>query len=339
MTSTSASQTKSSWRDTWPIHPAAEMLPLMSPDELKALVEDIKKTDGLASHISRLAFFSEGGITYLLDGRNRLDAMELADLPLDECRTDAIYLFAEYGDNPYAYVISANILRRHLILTTEQKRDLIAKLLKAQSEKSDRQIAEQAKVSPTTVGTVRAEMEAKGEVSKLDTRADARGVQQPAKRTPRRTGLKKAKDGSNQATTIAKTREQPTRDVAQSAPQSGAKGATKAERRADETSAAKPLPARDDIGPNSESERQRQDHDIKRLHDEKRQLEIKIVGLESEVAELRAIKDRLASENADLLRQIEQYGKDFAELRDQFVATNDPGPIPESLDRNRSAAP
>ena len=68
--------------------------------------------------------------------------------------------------DPYAYVISANIHRRHL--TAEQKRELIAKLIKATPEKSDRQIAETVKASPTTVGTVRAGMEAKGEVSKLD---------------------------------------------------------------------------------------------------------------------------------------------------------------------------
>ena len=58
--------------------------------------------------------------------------------------------------DPYGYVISANIHRRHL--TAEQKRELIAKLLKATPEKSDRQIAETVKASPTTVGTVRAEM-------------------------------------------------------------------------------------------------------------------------------------------------------------------------------------
>jgi hypothetical protein len=46
----------------------------------------------------------------------------------------------------------------------DDMRNLIAKLTKAQPEKSDRQIAETAKVSPTTVGTVRTEMEAAGDV-------------------------------------------------------------------------------------------------------------------------------------------------------------------------------
>src|SRR5262249_24301540 len=71
--------------------------------------------------------------------------------------------------------------RRHL--TAEQKRELIAKLIKATPEKSDRQIAETVKASPTTVGTVRAEMEAKGDLSKLDTRRDSKGRKQPAART------------------------------------------------------------------------------------------------------------------------------------------------------------
>jgi DNA-binding transcriptional regulator YhcF (GntR family) len=59
---------------------------------------------------------------------------------------------------------------------------VIANLIAAQPEKSNRQIAKQAKTSPTTVGTVRTEMEERGEVSKLDTRTDAKGVKQPAKK-------------------------------------------------------------------------------------------------------------------------------------------------------------
>jgi hypothetical protein len=54
--------------------------------------------------------------------------------------------------------------------------------VKANPEKSDRQIAKTVKVSPTTVGTVRTKMEAKGDVSKLDTREDTKGRRQPARK-------------------------------------------------------------------------------------------------------------------------------------------------------------
>jgi hypothetical protein len=80
----------------------------------------------------------------------------------------------------HAFVISKNIHRRHL--TAEDKRNLIGKLLEANPEKSDRQIAKAIKASPTTVGDVRSKMEATGDVSKLDTRIDAKGRQQPARK-------------------------------------------------------------------------------------------------------------------------------------------------------------
>ena len=32
-----------SWRDVYEVHPAAELFPMMSTEELKALGEDIKK--------------------------------------------------------------------------------------------------------------------------------------------------------------------------------------------------------------------------------------------------------------------------------------------------------
>jgi len=191
-----------SWRDDLRIHPAAELFPLMGDDELAALGEDIRK-HGLREPVVVIRQYRRGedGTLdihdydhVLIDGRNRLDAMEAAgftlvrDGKLDptlghtalglEPLTGA---YAEAEDvDPYAFVISANIHRRHL--TAEQKRDLIAKLIETTPEKSDRQIAETVKASPTTVGTVRAEMEAKGDVSKLDTRTDSKGRQQPAKK-------------------------------------------------------------------------------------------------------------------------------------------------------------
>lgn len=155
-------------------HPHADIFPLMEGAAFDALVADIK-ANGLQQEI----VLHEGMI---LDGRNRYRACLAAGCEETTIlgRFHARDLCPEVDGDPAAYVLSANIHRRHL--TAEQKRELIAKLLKVQPEKSDRQVAKTVKASPTTVGAVRAEMEAKSEVSKLDTRTDAKGVKQPAKK-------------------------------------------------------------------------------------------------------------------------------------------------------------
>jgi hypothetical protein len=68
------------WRDVLKIHPAAEMFPRMLSKELRELADDIKK-NGLASGID--LFRDSTGMLYLLDGRNRADA--LAQLDIDAC--------------------------------------------------------------------------------------------------------------------------------------------------------------------------------------------------------------------------------------------------------------
>jgi hypothetical protein len=149
-----------SWRNVLPVHPAANLFPLMLPDELKALGEDIKK-NGLREYI---VTWGRGARPLLLDGRNRLDAAALVGL-LEVHNGKLLFGGRELSfcaehyareHDPYALAVSFNIHRRHL--TAEQKRELIAKLIKATPEKSDRQIAETVKASPTTVGTVRREV-------------------------------------------------------------------------------------------------------------------------------------------------------------------------------------
>jgi N6-adenosine-specific RNA methylase IME4 len=178
-----------SWRDILPVHPAADLFPMMSDAELKELGDDIKK-NGLEHR--PVIWVDKSEKEWLLDGRNRLDAMERAGLRTVDDNgelDDDIYWSREIeqfadGDpavDPYAYVISTNIHRRHL--TAEQKLKLVEKVVKATPGKSDRQIAEQTKTSPTTVGKVRKELEATGDVSTVDTRTDSRGRQQPAHKT------------------------------------------------------------------------------------------------------------------------------------------------------------
>jgi hypothetical protein len=193
--STSQDATEPSpWRNTLRIHPAAELFPLMPPDELRALGEDIRKADGLTSPIA--IYIDEHKADWFLDGRNRLDAMELVGIPfqlykdrhgrwaLDSSELflpDAIIQIESPAD-PVAYVISANIHRRHL--KAEQKRELIADVLKAAPEKSDRQIGEMVKADHKTVGAVRAQQEATGEIPQLKNRVgkDRKARKQPASR-------------------------------------------------------------------------------------------------------------------------------------------------------------
>jgi ParB-like chromosome segregation protein Spo0J len=150
-------------------HPLADMFPLMEGEEFGALVADIE-----ANKLRIKITLYEGTI---LDGRNRYRALRaLRASPRqirDHCCVTMDCINKAHG-GPAAYVISANLHRRHL--TADEKRDVIAELIKAAPEKSDRQIAKQAKASPTTVGTTRAKMEKTGEVSNLDTRTDAKGA-------------------------------------------------------------------------------------------------------------------------------------------------------------------
>ena len=80
----------------------------------------------------------------------------------------------------YELALSLNVHRRHL--TPEQKRDLIAKLLKAQPETSDRTIGKAVKADGKTVAKVREELEQCAEIPHVETRTDSKGRKQQAKR-------------------------------------------------------------------------------------------------------------------------------------------------------------
>jgi hypothetical protein len=170
----------------------------MSPDELRALREDIQK-NGLASPIKLWRADSKAP-PCLIDGRSRLDGIETMGhearvefvratkageqwaLLVDDKRINNGVVVLTPSVAPYIHVISANIRRRHL--TGEQARDLIAKLLKVQPEKSNRQIAETAKTDHKTIASVRAEQEARGEIPHVSARTDTKGRHQPARKAP-----------------------------------------------------------------------------------------------------------------------------------------------------------
>jgi hypothetical protein len=192
-----------SWHDRITIHPAAALFPMMPESELRTLGEDIKK-NGLHQ---KLVFRSEhrriaatavekeqhqagskldvirqmrAGKLPLLDGRNRLAAMEIVGI-LDDGAFENMLRGAEicWGeDDAEEFVVSANVRRRHL--TAEQKRDLIGKLVKAKPERSDNATAKMIGASGKTVTSVRRDLEATSEIPKLDKTVGADGKARPS---------------------------------------------------------------------------------------------------------------------------------------------------------------
>jgi hypothetical protein len=82
-----------------PVHPIADLFPMMTDEELANLAADIK-ANGLIHPI----IVDKDGV--LLDGRNRSVACEIADIE------PAVVVFE--GDDPRAYIIASNIARRHM---------------------------------------------------------------------------------------------------------------------------------------------------------------------------------------------------------------------------------
>ena len=166
------------WRNRIQVHPAADLFPMMSEGELDELAADIEQ------HGLRLAIDFQGD--ELLDGRNRLAAIHRIK---DETRRNNLLGFVASTkrvmqvSDPIAYVISANVRRRHL--SAEQKRDIIGALLKDKPERSDNATAKIAGASHPTVAAVRRELENSGDVEKFSTRTDSAGRQQPAAKPPK----------------------------------------------------------------------------------------------------------------------------------------------------------
>lgn len=251
------------WRDVLKVHPACLMFPELPDDELLALGEDIKK-NGLQTPISLIVVDGEN---FLVDGRSRLDGAEMAGCVLE--------FEMDPGDGPHmsidgkmslfdwlhedtdvvAFVFSANFHRRHL--TPEGKRDAIAQRLKDNPDLSDRQIGSCVKADHKTVGAVRAELEGRGEIPHVEARTDTRGRQQPVT-----------------------TKKPATKRKMIDCPDCGGTGIEQIKKNIVER--------REDIGPTSTGEVERLRARVDELENTKRVLETKIIGFESEIAELRA---------------------------------------------------
>jgi hypothetical protein len=153
-----------SWRDLIKVHEACEAFPPVSAEESREIGSDIRN-HSLYERVAMLRDLDTGKLA-LLDGKTRLDAIEREGFiltvddeggPLADFGNgpESIYRVVE-TDDPVAFVKSANLHRRHM--TGAQKRKAIDDLLKAHPEKTDRQIAREAKVSHPTVAKVRREM-------------------------------------------------------------------------------------------------------------------------------------------------------------------------------------
>jgi hypothetical protein len=161
----------------------------MSPAELRELGEDIVK-NGLTSAIV-LWRADPKGQAQLLDGRNRLDAIEMvigspAAVGAPSIMAGERFLACnkvivlDRSTDPHIYAVSANIHRRHL--TAEKKHEIIVALLKATPGRSNNATAKIAKVDDKTVATVRADLERRSEIPNVSTRIDTKGRTQPAKK-------------------------------------------------------------------------------------------------------------------------------------------------------------
>jgi hypothetical protein len=152
-------------------HPAADIFPLMEGEEFAALVADIK-TFRLRERIKLF-----GG--KILDGRNRYRALLAAGIK--PTRKSGYFEDLPKID-PVAYVISANIHRRHL--KPEDRIKYLAQLVAAQPEKSDRTLAKEAGVSHPTIAKARQAAEATGKALPVVKRtgADGKARKRPAKK-------------------------------------------------------------------------------------------------------------------------------------------------------------
>jgi ParB-like chromosome segregation protein Spo0J len=110
------------WRELYKIYPAAEKFPLLPADELKALSDDIK-ANGLKEPIAWAK--DVDGVTWVIDGRNRLDAIWL----IPENERPAIEWQGIEGESFEKYILSKNLYRRNLNLTKQQQVEKIAEVL------------------------------------------------------------------------------------------------------------------------------------------------------------------------------------------------------------------
>lgn len=132
MTKPSATPEKPNWRERLRVHPAAEVFPRLPKKQLEELASDIREKGGLHEGVT-LYLEPDSGEEVLLDGRNRLDAVDLLGDEIFDAKGKVRKEWSGRtllsGHDPVAWVISANIRRRHL--SKREQADLIVAAVKA----------------------------------------------------------------------------------------------------------------------------------------------------------------------------------------------------------------
>jgi hypothetical protein len=156
-----------------PIHPAATLMPELSPDEYAGLVASIRE-HGLLEPIAVYAGPGQGRrrgrpapehLGKVLDGVSRQRACQ-------EAGVEPRYVDV-FTTDPVGYVLARNIHRRHL--SRKQRRKLIATILQHDPNRSDRQIAQDVGSGHRLVGAVRQELEANRIINPVAARVGADG--------------------------------------------------------------------------------------------------------------------------------------------------------------------
>jgi DNA-binding Lrp family transcriptional regulator len=181
------------------LHPRAEEIPTIPPDEYDELVLDIEQR-GIVVPLDVLKMRradgrygsqpDEAAEIIVLDGRHRLNAaraLGLEIVPIREvewtCWHDDVddpdegFTLDECPSHAFEYMVKAATMRRHL--TTQQRKQLASTIIIEDPERSDRQVATTTGISRPTVARLRDDLEADGQVAEVATSTGTDGKAYP----------------------------------------------------------------------------------------------------------------------------------------------------------------
>jgi hypothetical protein len=123
------------YKDEWrqliqcPVHPFADMFPMIEGKILDEKVKDIRANGVKLPVLFWAHYDGDGNVVerWFIDGRNRLRAAELAGIPFDDVLQETVTC-----DTPIAWIMRLNLHRRQL--SKEEWADLIVKGTEAEQE-------------------------------------------------------------------------------------------------------------------------------------------------------------------------------------------------------------